>query len=403
MPKIVKPLTLAQVKAARPKEKLYKLSDGGGLALWVLPTGGKSWRLSYRRPGGRQDTATLGLYPRFGLADARAWRDEMLAKIARGGDPKAVSNDVAAKWRFENCLVRWFELWRTQDGKTGSGKNPKYAAQVLSALEDNVLPSFRGRDIRTITTAEVVDVLRGMESRGVLSYLKRTKSSLNLLFDYYVADGTLAANPVSVIGRQVFRQPKERHFAALDWRQLPLLVERLETADGVGLRARLLVYWQLLSMVRPTEAAETRLSEIDLAAGVWEIPLERMKTRPHVVPLSPALLQIYREAMAINVRGVWLFEGMGYNKPMSSESVRIKLRQKMGLDSTAHGLRSLARTYLREMYKVRHDVGELLLSHSIQDKTQRAYNRAELLDERREILTRWGDDVMALREKYRRK
>ncbi len=70
MPKIVKPLTLAQVKAARPKEKLYKLSDGGGRALWVLPTGGKSWRLSYRRPGGRQDTATLGLYPRFEIGRA---------------------------------------------------------------------------------------------------------------------------------------------------------------------------------------------------------------------------------------------------------------------------------------------------------------------------------------------
>ena len=97
MPKIVKPLTLAQVKAARAKDKLYKLSDGGGLALWVLPTGGKSWRLSYRRPDGRQDTAVLGLYPRFGLADARAWRDEMLARLARGGDPKAVSDDVAAK------------------------------------------------------------------------------------------------------------------------------------------------------------------------------------------------------------------------------------------------------------------------------------------------------------------
>ncbi|WP_373746213.1 tyrosine-type recombinase/integrase [Neisseria dentiae] len=404
MPKIVTPLTLAQVKAARARDKIYKLPDGGGLALWVLPSGKKSWRMQFRRPhDGRADTLTLGLFPKFGLADARAWRDEVLKKIQNGQNPKLVSDDVSARYRFENCLAEWFERWSRGGGKTGSGKSEKYARQVLAALELNAMPVFKGRDIRTIKTAEIVDMLRAMERRGVLEYLRRVKGNLNLMFDYHVAAGLLDSNPVAVIGKQVFDRPKERHFAALSPDDLPLLIERLETADGIGDRARLLVYWQLLSMTRPSEAAGAMLSEIDLARGVWEIPIERMKTRPHIVPLSSALLQIYEEAMKINVNGIYLFEGAGYTKPLDRETVRLKLRNKMKLETTAHGLRSLARTYLREKHKIRRDVGELLLSHGIADKTERAYDRSELLEERREALELWGRDVMDLRKKYRLK
>jgi integrase len=400
MPKIVTPLTLAQVKAARAKDKIYKLPDGGGLALWVLPSGRKSWRMQCRYDG-KSDTLTLGLYPEYSLADARAWREEILQKIREGKNPKILSDDVSARYRFENCLVEWFERWVRGGGKVGKGKSERYAKNVLSALELNIVPVFKGRDIRTIKTAEIVDVLRKMEQRGVLEYLRRVKGSLNLMFDYYVASGVIESNPVAVIGKQVFDRPQERHFAALSPKDLPLLIEKIETTDGIGERARLLIYWQLLSMTRPSEAVGTMLSELDLSRAIWEIPIERMKTRAHIVPLSSALLQIYREAMKLNVNGIYLFEGAGYKKHLDRETVRLKLRRKMGLDTTAHGLRSLARTYLREVHKIRRDVGELLLSHGIADKTERAYDRSELIDERREALELWGNDVMNLRKKYR--
>lgn len=403
MPKIVKPLSLGQVKAARPKEKLYKLPDGGGLALWVLPSGGKSWRITYTRYDGKQDTLTLGLYPEFSLADARDWRAEIRAKLARGENPKAISNDFGAQYRFENRLVEWHTLWAKQGGKEGMGKSEKYARQVLSALQDNVLTDFSGRDVRTITTAEIVQSLRKMEMRGVLEYLRRVKTSLGLFFDYLVADGTITLNPVRVIGTQVFQAAREKHFAALAPADLPLLIERLETTQGVSYRARLLIYWQLLTMTRPSETAHARVDEINLQDKLWEIPLSRMKTREHVVPLSPALLSLYDEIMSINAKGVFLFEGLGFTKPMHEETARINLRNKMKLDTTGHGLRALARTYLREHYQIPRDVGELLLSHAVGDKTERAYARLELLPERLHYLTLWGDDVMRLREHYRQK
>lgn len=308
MPKVVTPLTLGQIKSAKPAEKIYKLADGGGLALWILPSGKKSWQFTYRRPSdGKTDTMTLGFFPEFTLTEAREWRESIRAKLVRGEDPKAISNDFPAAYRFENRLSEWHERWSTAGGKFGTGKEPRYAAQVLAALEYNVLPTFKGRDVRTIKTAEIVAVLRGMEKRGVLEYLRRTKSSLKLFFDYLVADGTVDFNPVAIIGQQVFRKPREQHFDALKPDDLPMLIEKLETTKGASPRTRLLAYWQLLSMTRPSEAAGTRIVEIDLEKGIWTIPLERMKRREHIVPLSSALRQIYHEALEMNVNGGRVF------------------------------------------------------------------------------------------------
>lgn len=402
MPKLVVPLTVAQVKGARPKAKMYKLPDGGGLALWVLPSGKKSWRLTYTRPDGKQDSLTLGMYPDHSLADAREWRAEVKAKLAAGKNPKLTATDTGAQYRFENRLAEWHERWRRQGGKTGKGKNPKYAAQVLAAVESNILPDFRGCDVRTITTAQIVKSLRKMEKRGVLEYLQRVKTSLGLMFDYLVADGTVTHNPVRLIGRQVFDRPKENHFSALSPQDLPLLIERLETDKKLSHANKLLIYWQLLSITRPNEAAEARIKEIDLKNEIWEIPLERMKTRPHIVPLSSALKQIYAEAMGLNIKGIYLFEGQGFLKPKSVETVRQQLRNTLNLPTTAHGLRTLATTYLRDKHKISKEIRDLLLSHHDKSKTDRAYDRAEFLTERRDALEKWGNDVMALRQKYRR-
>ena len=83
MPKIVTPLSLSQIKTAKPKDKVYKLSDGGGLALWVLPSGTKSWRLQYRRADGKMDTMTLRLFPRFRLADTTRSEERRVGKECR--------------------------------------------------------------------------------------------------------------------------------------------------------------------------------------------------------------------------------------------------------------------------------------------------------------------------------
>ena len=78
-------VTLRRVKAT---DKPQKFADGGGLYLYVAPTGGKLWRMDYRFEGKRK-TLSFGAYPAVGLKDARARREEAKGQIAAGIDPGA--------------------------------------------------------------------------------------------------------------------------------------------------------------------------------------------------------------------------------------------------------------------------------------------------------------------------
>ena len=135
-------------------------------------------------------------------------------------------------------------------------------------------------------------------------------------------------------------------------------------------------------------------SELD--GAVWRIPAERKKERRgHDVPLSRAMRWVLDQARGLNVNGRFVFESVNFQGHINKESPRVAMRRS-GLDTTAHGLRSLARTYLREVLKVYNDVAEKLLAHSLGTRTQTAYNRSELWEERKDAPERWGNDVLRL-------
>jgi hypothetical protein len=74
------------IRNAKPQDKPYKLTDGGGMFLLVQPNGGKYWRLAYRYLG-KQKTLALGVYPEVSLALARQRRAEEREQLAKGSDP----------------------------------------------------------------------------------------------------------------------------------------------------------------------------------------------------------------------------------------------------------------------------------------------------------------------------
>ena len=82
-------LTDLAIKRAAPGAKIIKLSDGGGLQLWITPDGAKRWRLAYRF-GGAQKTFAIGVYPEVGLRDARDAREGAKQTLANGQDPTQV-------------------------------------------------------------------------------------------------------------------------------------------------------------------------------------------------------------------------------------------------------------------------------------------------------------------------
>ncbi len=383
---IVTPLTFARIKAAKPKEKLYKLSDGAGLSLWVYPSGRMVWAFKYREDG-KQKTEYLGEYPIFSLLQAREWREKLRARMANGL-PVVDIKPNNEQFLFTSVYQAWFERWAPQK------KAVRYTVQVKAAIDRNVLPILGHRDVRTIKPFDVVQSLRAMEERGALEYLKRVKSSLKLLFGYAVSSGLIDFNPVTSIDSQAFKKAEKGHFAALTPAQLPDLVAALDLANTDN-TTRLAIFWQLLTMTRPIETVSARWADIDLEARSWTIPAEVMKkSRPHVVPLCSALVALLPRIRNINVSGEFLFEGMDYTSHLDREAPRMALR-RAGLPTTAHGLRALAGTILEEA-GYPEPVIHAALSHSKGkgDLTAAAYMRSTFYEERQKMMEYLGAEVM---------
>lgn len=396
MPKIVTPLTVTQVKNAKPKDKQYKLADGKGLALWVRPNGGKYWIFVFYQ-NKKQKTLSIGTYPEISLAEAREARDELRKKLALGED---IQKRDKPSYHLINIINDWYERWSVDAA-------PKYAKQVLSNFNRWIIPRLGDKDIRTIKTVDIVETLRTMEARGIADTLRKTKNSLGLVFGFAMGSGIIDYNPVTQIRNNVFKKPTSRNMTALKPVELARLIDFLEqrgefqpASNRLKLNevTRLAIYWLLLTMTRVQETACAEWSEIDLDAGVWLIPAEKKKERrEHVVPLSSAMIWVLNQAKAVNVNGRYLFESYNFKSHINKESPRVAM-QRAGLDTTAHGLRSLARTYLREELKINDDVAEKLLAHSLGTKVQTAYNRSELIHERREALEKWGNTILNLIE-----
>lgn len=378
-------LTFTQIKAIKPTEKLKKHTDGGGLSLWVYPTGKMRWALAYREHG-KQKTAYLGDYPAYSLADARRWRDTLKERIERGLPAVDVSLSDST-YLFQNVYRQWFERWKPEK------KNKKYPIQVERAIDSNVIPHFENRDIRQIKPVDIVQALRGMEERGALEYLRRVKGWISLIFDFAVDSGLVDVNPVKSVGKQAFKRHKGEHFQALPPDDLPILIRALEDGTING-RARLAIYWQLLTHTRPIETVSAKWADIDLQEKQWIIQPEDMKkSRLHIVPLSSFIIELLKEIKSINRYGVYLFEGDEYGAHLNRETPRITLRKK-GIETTAHGLRALVATLLEEK-GYPEEVITASLSHAKGNgnKSIPAYLRSTFYDERAEMLEELGEII----------
>lgn len=210
---------------------------------------------------------------------------------------------------------------------------------------------------------------------------------------YAVNTGLLDANPASGIG-MAFEKPKKQNMPTLRPEELPKLMRSL-VMSNLSVSTRCLIEWQLLTLVRPSEASGARWSEIDLDAKLWTIPAERMKSkREHVVPLSPQALEILEVMKPISVHRKNVFPSRSDPKqPMNSQTANAALKRiGYGGKLVAHGLRSIASTVLNEA-GFNPDVIEAALANSDKNEVRRAYNRSTYLKKRRELMNWWGITV----------
>jgi Arm DNA-binding domain len=151
-------LNEAGIRAAKPKEKPYKLRDGRGLHLLITPNGGRLWRFRYRHAG-RESMVSLGAYPDVPLKDARERREEARRALASGVDPAAKRKTGRASLEntFEAIALEWLGK---QQFATATREKAEWTFREL------LFPHIGSRPIATITPPELLGVLRRIEVRG---------------------------------------------------------------------------------------------------------------------------------------------------------------------------------------------------------------------------------------------
>ncbi|HEL9749548.1 TPA: tyrosine-type recombinase/integrase [Klebsiella pneumoniae] len=387
-------LTARQVDTSKPKDKPYKLSDGGGLYLLVNPNGSRYWRLKYR-VAGKEKLLALGVYPDVTLAEARQKRADAKKVLAAGGDPGQEKQEEkqAKEQAVANSFERLAMEWHTHKSTSWS---EGYAEHLLMYLKKDIFPFIGQKAITDISQVEMLNVLRKMEQRGVLDKLKKTRQACRQIFTYAIITGRAEHNPVSDLAGAL-KSPKQQHYPHLLVDQIPDFLRALSEYSGSTITrnaTRLL----MLTGIRTIELRASEWVDIDFDKDIWNIPAERMKMRrPHLVPLSRQVRELLEEIHQLTGRGKYVFPGRNdAGKPMSEASIN-QVIKRIGYDgkATGHGFRHTMSTILHEQGYNTAWI-ETQLAHVDKNSIRGTYNHAQYLDGRREMLQWYADYMQAL-------
>lgn len=390
-------LTIKEIEAAKPKDKPYKLFDGLGLYLEVMPTGAKYWRLKYRVEG-KEKRLALGVYADVRPQEARDKTEEARKLIKAGIDPsedrKASKRaaEVAGANTFEAVAREWL------DGRKSHVAEAQHI-KTLARLENDVFPWMGKRPIAEIDAPEILTVLRRIDERGARYSAHRVRSEISRAFRYAIATGRAKSDPArDLIG--AIPPPVEKHFAAIT--EPAKVGEMLRAFDAFTGTFPVQCALRLAPMlfVRPGELRQAEWADIDLERAEWRYRVSKTNT-DHLVPLSRQTLDILRELHALTGQGRYVFPGARTaTRPMSDATLNAALR-RLGYDTkeeiTGHGFRAMARTILHEELHQKPEVIEHQLAHAVADTLGTAYNRTKFIAERRAMMQTWADYLSKLK------
>jgi integrase len=393
MPKLATTLTDIQIRHAKPKDKEYLLSHGQGLSLRVRTNGTKEWILRYKRPfTGVRTAIKLGNYPNLSIKDAQDKHTNCLNLLAKDIDPleartsKGREEQASKINTLELVSAKWFEVKKTKITED-------FAKDVWRSLNSHIFPRLGSRPISQIDAPIVIEVITPVAARGNLETVKRLCQRLNEIMTFAVNSGVMHHNPLTGI-RDGFANPIKKHNPTLKPDQLPMLMSKLNYAS-IKLTTRVMIEWQLHTMVRPMESAGTRWEEINLDDNTWTIPPERMKKkREHIVPLSPQALALLSVMRPISGHREYVFASQRDPLRHANEGSPNVALHRMGFKDmlTAHGMRALASTTLNEE-AFDYDIIEMALAHIDPNETRRSYNHAKYLSRRRVMMDWWSNRI----------
>ncbi len=385
---------LKDVKLRKSKcptgQSILKLSDGGGLYLWVFANGKKHWRFRWWDEGKEQSLA-IGEYPHVSLTQARSRRDALQKQRAAGVNPsesrkaEQQAKATAAANSFEAVAKEWY-------GKQSHAWSASHIRDVKRRLEGNIFPILGQRPIAEIEAPELLSAVRKIESRGSYDLAHRVLQVCGQVFRYAIATGRCSRDLSKDLYGALTPHQKQ-HQAAVRPEELPALMRAIAGYDRLGSsQVRLALQLLALTFVRTGELIGATWDEFKLDEKVWVIPAERMKMRAeHIVPLSTQTLALLSELEPLSGYSRFILPGRNAAKTLSNGAMlmalkRLGYRGKM----TGHGFRAVASTVLNEQ-GFRSDVIERQLAHCERNAVRGAYNRAEYLKERKRMMQWWAD------------
>ncbi len=356
----------------------------GGLSLRVKRTArghlAKSWgqRISV---DGRPRNLGLGSWPHVSLAEARQKCVLNLLARQRG---ELVTGRKRTVPTFEEAAEKVIAVHRA-GWKDGS----RSEADWRGTLRDYAMPKLGRRPVDRITTGDVMRILLPMWNEKRVT-ARRVRQRIGAVMRWAVAQGYREDNPAGeAIGAAL---PKNgvpaQHLAALPYAEVAGALARVR-GSGAYPGTVLAFEFLVLTACRSGEVRGARWEEMDLEAGEWRIPAERMKTRrEHRVPLSTRALAVLREARASANGSRWVFPSPR-GRPLSGTAL-VKLARDLRIGAVPHGFRSSFRDWTAECSDAPREVCELALAHVNTDRVEAAYRRTDLFERRRALMESWS-------------
>jgi len=394
-------LTTTQIRNTKPNPdgKPNKLGDGFGLYC-VITKASKTWVYRYKRPNGKETTATFGKFPDMTLQQAREARVSARKMLTEGVDPnihqkeKKLSVQNTNTPTFKDMFDQWY------NNNKDSWK-PNYQSDIVRRCECHIFPHIGNKPIGDIDIREMIGVFQILNNAGTIDTLDKVKSVSSRVFKYAVGMGIIDSNPTRDISADLFKKKKTKNLAHItNPKEIGGLLRMIDGYKGSYQIENALKIAPYV-FLRPNELAGLEWEEIDFDNNIIRINPMRMKMKTtHLVPLCVQVLKILSALRLINNNSKYVFPSLRSNtRYISPESLRAGLR-RLGLSKeeiTTHGFRHMASTRLYEL-GFRGEVIEIQLAHKQRNKIAAAYNHAEYLQERTEMMQYWADYLDKLKD-----
>ena len=325
-----------------------------------MPTGAKYWRCKYRFMG-KEKRLAFGVYPEVSLAEAREKRESARKLLAEGTDPAFAKKEqkrqskLVASTNFEAVATAWAK-------HQADRWSARHHDLILSRLKADIFPEIGHLPIAQIRPLDILSAIKKVEDRAAHEVARRLLQTCNQIYRYAIVHEQAERNPAADL-KGALKPYKKGHYAALDFKELPAFLSKLEHNEArLFPHTRLAMKMMVLTFVRTGELIGAKWDEINWAEKQWEIPGERMKMKqPHLVPLSRQTLAILKELRELSTNPVYIFPSqIRSNKHMSNNTL-LKALERMGYkgEATGHGFRALAMSTIKEKLGYRHEVVDM--------------------------------------------